>query len=132
MGISILCLSLSRHHPKNLIQDRFIRERESSNHRGGRERENVRRSSSATDFSASYLPAHIFPGRFFYTFFPGQKKTGHIFSSVEKSVSNSRWTHFVENLSELYSLQQLFSFANISGVFYFIHDIMHKLVIKQC
>ena len=84
MGISILCLSLSRHHPKNLIQDRFIRERESSNHRGGRERENVRRSSSATDFSASYLPAHIFPGRFFYTFFPGQKKNGTHFFQCRK------------------------------------------------
>ena len=132
MGISILCLSLSRHHPKNLIQDRFIRERESSNHRGG-EKERMSEGARPRPIFPRHIYQHTFFRDDFFTLFSlDKKKTGHIFSSVEKSVSNSRWTHFVENLSELYSLQQLFSFANISGVFYFIHDIMHKLVIKQC
>ena len=81
MGISILCLSLSRHHPKNLIQDRFIRERESSNHRGG---EKERMSEGARP--RPIFPRHIYQHTFFRDdfFTLGQKKNGTHFFQCRK------------------------------------------------
>ena len=83
MGISILCLSLSRHHPKNLIQDRFIRERESSNHRGG-EKERMSEGARPRPIFPRHIYQHTFFRDDFFTLFSLDKKNGTHFFQCRK------------------------------------------------